>query len=149
MCFKFENELPVGFIFQIKQLQMIFLFCSAAVIDLFLCFLFLRAMPLSRGFEDNTYWHMVRDGLIQFVWYLTGPLITTVWELIGVARPSEENRRQTDAGTHTPPALFVLLSRERHCLFIHQTCQITQSKSLFSFHQELQLPVFDADAGNM
>lgn len=106
-------------------------------------------MPLSRGFEDDTYWHMVRDGLIQFVWYLTGPLITTVWELIGVARPSEENRRQTGAGTHTPPALFVLLSREMHCLFIHQTCQITQIKSLFSFHRELQLPVFDADAGKM
>ena len=62
---------------------------------------------LKTGFEDDTYWHMVRDGLIQFVWYLTGPLITTVWELIGVARSSEENRRQTDAGTHTHLQLFL------------------------------------------
>ncbi len=60
---------------------------------------------------------MVRDGLIQFVWYLTGPQITTVWELIGVALFSVENRRQTDAGIHTHLQLFLFYWAERCFVF--------------------------------
>lgn len=72
MSFKFQNELPEA-TSEIKQLKMIFLFFySVVVIDLFLCFLVSsrRATEsqalaaLKSDFEGDTYWHMVRDGLI-------------------------------------------------------------------------------------
>lgn len=71
-----------------------------------------RGVLKTDGFEGAVYWHMGRDGLIESVWYLTGPLIPTVWASANWCRSAPLRRTEGKRRLAcTPPALCVLLSK--------------------------------------
>lgn len=92
-----------------------------------------------RDFEDDAYWHMVGDALIEFVCYLTGPLITAVWELIGVAEPSKGNRRRADAGSHLQRFLFYGAERSFVSSFIKRVTSPKRSPFFIGISNYLPL----------